>query len=378
MSRGHIRNRGKASWEIRYEVRSDVPGQRRTRTLTVRGKRADAERKLVELLRLRDTGSTVDPSKTTLGEYLVEWLEGWQIAPKTKERYSQLLRNQILPHLGNVILQQLGRDAIKRWHKLLRQSGGVGGKPLADKTVLHAHRTLGVALKHAMELNLVASNACADVSQPKVASKKRMEILRASEVREVLTRLAGHELHALVHLALATGARRGELLALRWSDCNLDQGTVRVERSLEELDSGALRFKAPKTESGVRTITIPPATVAMLREHRARQLRHRLMVGLGKPGEDALVFCDLEAQPLSPHYVTRCWRRATKALGLPRVGFHALRHTHASALIAAKEDVVKVSRRLGHASPSITLNVYAHLFSDDDSSAAAAIAGILG
>jgi integrase len=118
--------------------------------------------------------------------------------------------------------------------------------------------------------------------------------------------------------------------------------------------------------------------VAVLSQHRAKQLRHRLMVGLGKPDDDALVFCDLEARPISPSRLTKAWPKAMKSLGLPRVGFHALRHTHASALIAAKMDIVMISRRLGHASPNVTLAVYAHFFAIDDRDAATAIAGVLG
>ena len=136
------------------------------------------------------------------------------------------------------------------------------GGPLADRTVLHAHRTLAVALKHALELGLVASNVAADISQPKVTGKKQMQILRAAEVKTVLARLAEveHELYAIVHVALSTGMRRGELLALRWPDVDAARGAIRVERSLEELANGALTFKGPKTAAGVRTITIPVST----------------------------------------------------------------------------------------------------------------------
>lgn len=378
MSRGHIRSRGKSSWEIRFAVPSDVPGQRKTRTLTVRGKRADAERKLVELLRRVDTGSHVDPSRTTLAEYLAGWVDDAQISPKTRERYAGLIRNQIVPHLGTAILQQLTRDAVKRWHKTLRVAGGVGGKPLADLTVLHAHRTLAVALAAAREVGLVASNVASDIAGPRVTKTKPMEILRAGETKDVLAKLAGHDLYAVVHVALSTGARRGELLALRWMDVDLDRGAIRIVHSLEELDDGSVRLKEPKSAAGRRSITIPAQTVDVLRAHRVRQLQQRLLLGLGRPEPEAIVFARHDGTPLSPNNLTRQWRAAVKALGLPVVGFHALRHTHASALIAAKEDVVLVSKRLGHGNPSITMTVYAHLFERDDRSAAVAIGAILG
>jgi integrase len=383
---GSIRRRGKRSFEIRFDVARDEPGQRKRRHITVRGEDVkDAQEKLVALLRERDTGSAIDPSKTTLGQYLDTWLVEIQVEPTTLQRYRQLVDNQIKPHLGSAILQDLKPAAVKAWHKALRENGRKQRKkgeetprPLADRTILHAHRCLANALGDALEVRLIASNPAADISQPKVRVKKDIEILKAGEPRLVLEKLAGHELYSVSALALATGMRRGELLALRWTDIDMDRGVVKVERSLEELADGSLRFKPPKTESGKRSISIPPTTVDMLRVHRKNQLEQRMALGLGKPPADALVFPGLDGEPMSPDRLSWRWRNTCKTLGLPRVSFHALRHTHASALIAAKEDIVAISRRLGHSKPSVTMDVYGHLYERDDSSAALAIARILG
>jgi integrase len=212
------------------------------------------------------------------------------VEPTTLQRYRQLVDNQIKPHLGGVILQELTTAAVRGWHKTLRERGRIQRRkgeetprPLADRTVLHAHRCLANALGEALEIRLIGSNPAAAVSQPKVKKKKAIEILKAGEPRMVLEKLAGHELYAVTALGLATGARRGELLALRWTDIDLDRGIISIERSLEELADGSLRFKAPKTESGVRSITVPASTVQMLREHRKAQLEQRLALGLGKP-----------------------------------------------------------------------------------------------
>jgi integrase len=344
----------------------------------VRGRREDAEKKLVEKLRERDTGSSVDPSTTTLAEYLDEWLPQHQIGLKARERYEGLVKHQIKPFLGTVVLQQLTSHAVKRWHATLREKGSAKGGPLADRTILDAHRTLGVALAHAKEFGLVASNAVADISQPKVKDRREMQILKEGEPKAVLDKLAGHDLYAITHLALATGMRRGELLALAWPHVDFDRGTVRIERSLEQTKAGGLRFKAPKTSAGTRTITIPPATVHVLRDHRKKQLEQRMMLGLGKPEPNALVFPAIDGKPTDPDTLSDRWARACEQLDLPPIRFHDLRHTHASILIAKGEDVIKISRRLGHAKPSVTLNTYGHLFDHDDSSAAAAIAGVLG
>jgi integrase len=382
MARGHIRERGDGSWEVRIAGGRNDRGKRRTITKTVRGNKDDANKKLTEMLRERDTGSAIDPSKTTLGQYLDQWLADLRVEPKTKERYAGLVEHQVRPWLGTVVLQELSNQAVKSWHTTLRTKGAVKGKnkggPLSDRSVLHAHRVLATALGEAQRIKLIASNPAAEIKQPKVQTAKKMQILKDGQPREVLKKLAGHDLHPIVHLALASGMRRGELLALAWACVDLNKATVRVERSLEQTKAGGLRLKQPKTKAGTRTITIPASTVQVLREHRVRQLELRMKLGLGKEPTGSLVFPELDGSPMDPDKLSKAWKRACKALDLPAIDFHGLRHTSASALIAAREDIVKVSRRLGHGSPAITLSVYAHLFEQDDASAAVAIAGVLG
>jgi len=144
---------------------------------------------------------------------------------------------------------------------------------------------------------------------------------------------------------------------------------VRVEHSVEQTKIG-LRLKAPKTRYGRRSIALPASVIADLREHRTAQQELRLRLGLGKLPDDALVFTNLHGALRSPNALTKEWIRATIDRGLPRVSLHALRHTHASQLIASGMDVLTISRRLGHGSPSITLGVYGHLFTNTDDRAA--------
>src|SRR5262245_31914602 len=146
-------------------------------------------------------------------------------------------------------------------------------------------------------------------------------------------------------------------------------GTLRVEQALEQTRRGGLVFRQPKTRHGRRTVMLAPSTVAVLREHRKAQQGQRLFFGLGKAPADALVFTSLDGSPYLPSTLTLQWRRAMQAAGL-KATLHSLRHTHASTLIAAGLDVLTVSRRLGHGTPAITLNVYGHLFRPDDRAAA--------
>ena len=162
---------------------------------------------------------------------------------------------------------------------LMVKAGGKDGRPLSARTVGHAHRVLHRALQRAVENETLSRNVASVIRPPNVEAQE-VEILSADEIRVVLAKLEGHALHPIVALALATGMRRGELLALRWEDVDFDGAKVRIERSLEETAAG-LRFKAPKTKHGRRTISLPTSAVEALRVHRLKQLELRIALGRG-------------------------------------------------------------------------------------------------
>ena len=367
--KGNIRRRGKASWRVKYDLGPDpVTGKRKIAYKTIRGTRADAEKELRALLYRQDKGIAIEPSRATLSEYLDGWLADTAprtVAPKALERYRGLVKHQIRPHLGAVVLQKLRPADIDSWLHTL------GNSSLSVRSIRHAHGVLRTALNHAVAVELVERNVCAAIKPP-APERKEIETLTANQISDALKRLEGHWIYPVAALALGTGARRGEIAALRWADIDLDGATVRIERSLEETKEG-LRVKAPKTAAGRRTVSLPAFTVAALREHRRETLELRLKLRAGPlPAEHAVFGCIDGAMP-APYTISNRWRHAVKARKLPRVTFHALRHSHASALIAAGLDVVSVSRRLGHANPALTLSVYSHLFTDKDTDAAAAM-----
>lgn len=365
--RGNIRRRGKGSFELRFEAER-INRKRQQRSVTVRGSFKDAQRELARLETAVATGTLVDPSNMTIAEYLRDWLGSTLVqSPKTLERYRELADRQIIAHLGDVRIQKLTPERIEQWHAKLLATG------LAPRTVGHAHRVLSAALRRALENGTIGRNVAALRKPPKV-DETEVEILSAADVTAVLDGLAGHNLKPIASLALATGMRRGELLALQWSDIDLDRGVLRVERSVEETKAG-LRIKPPKTKRSRRNIGLPAETVTMLRSHRLMQMRLRLQLGQG--GQPTLVFSDIEGQMLSPNGVSRSWRQTCKARNLPRVKFHALRHTHASMLLCAGIDVLTVSRRLGHSTASETLNTYGHLMAGADEAAVKAMDGVL-
>jgi integrase len=375
--RGNLTRRGKSSWRLKFDIDPDpVTGKRQTQLVTVRGKRQDAERELTRLLNAADAGTLVEPSKITVAEYLRAWLGGAHgLSGKTAERYGQLAEQQIIPRLGHMALQALRPVHVEAWHAVLLKSGGKDGAPLSARTVGHAHRVLHRLLARAVTAELVARNVASAVKPPKVEDTE-IASLKADEVAAVLAALQGHPLEPIGVLALATGARRGEILGLRWGDINIDAATLRIARSLEQTKAG-LTFKPPKTKAGARVISLPPIAMDALTAHRRRQLELRLALGRGKLDDDALVFTTIDDGPLPPNNLSRDWWRFVQTRNLPRVSFHALRHSHASALIASGIDPVTVSRRIGHASVSTTLNIYAHKFAKTDAAAAKAIEAAL-
>ena len=372
--RGHIRRSGAHSWQLKYEGERDPQtGRRKTYYATVKGTKRVAEAELTRRLAELDTGTAVAPDKVTVGEYVRAWIANHAgLAPKTRERYGQLADKQIIPHLGAILLQKLRPQHVADWHTTLRQRGGTKGGPLSARTVRDCSALLRTILQTAARLEVIGRNVALSVRPPK-SETAEVEILTAEQIDAVLDALDGNEVRPIVVLALATGMRRGEIAALAWGNIDLDKATLRVERSADQTAAG-VQFKAPKTRAGIRTISLPGSAVAMLREHFARQAEQRLVLGLGRPGATDPVFARADAEAWPPNEISRAWYEFIRRRpDLPHVTFHALRHSHASALIAAGLDIVSISKRLGHASPTITLNVYAHRFHANDEAAARAI-----
>jgi integrase len=211
-----------------------------------------------------------------------------------------------------------------------------------------------------VKLEVVGRNVCDAVTPPRVRPAE-VQTFSAEELVRVLRATEGTRLHVPVVLSALCGLRRGEVLALRWSDVDLDRGVLQVRRSLEEVrvdGSVVVRFKEPKT-GRARGVAVPPLAVEALRKHRREQLQERLRAGPAWQDHD-LVCCGPLGRPLHPNTVTWEFGHLMKRLGM-RKRFHDLRHAHASHLVRAGVDVRTVAGRLGHSTPSMTLNVYGHL-----------------
>jgi len=369
---GHIRRRGERSWELKFDIGANpLTGSRRIRYTSFKGSKREAEIELARLISENAAGGGIEPSKTTVAEFLDRWDRDWagnNLEGQTLQRYRELIALYIKPHLGSIRVQKLRPVHLNELYAKLMREGGKGGKTLSARTVGHAHRLLHRVLGHAASWGIVAQNAATVVNPPKV-SETEIRILSEDEIGSVLQHLNGRTLRPIVSFLLGTGCRRGEALALRWKDVDWSTSRVRIERSLEQTKKGGLRFKSPKTKNSRRNISISPWLIAELRAHRARQQERRIALGMGKAPEDSLVFTRWDGSARAPHWLTQKFRLAMKDLKIDCT-LHALRHTHVSQLIAAGMDVLTISRRIGHASAAITLQVNGHLFANTDEKAA--------
>ena len=364
---GHIRERSPGAFEIRYALGTDpATGKRKIATATVRGSRKDAERELRRLLRAIDTGEHVSPNRLTVERWLSTWLGavGDEVAPNTSERYGEIVRNFLIPALGNLPLAKLNpghiQEAYNRWATGGRRDGKPGG--LSPRTRGHIHRVLSAALGRAVEQQFLPRNP-ADVFKKRLPKVERREMatLTLEQSAALLDAIRHSRVYWPVLISLSTGMRRGEILALRWRNVDLDRCSLRVVESLEQTQAG-IRFKAPKSEK-TRAITIPTFAVEELRQLKRQQAESLLALGVRQSGE-TLLCGRQDGDPLLPQSLTCEFTRLLfrlKLKDLPRVRFHDLRHSHATQLLSAGVHPKVAQERLGHSSIAMTIDLYSHV-----------------
>ncbi len=356
---GHIRRRGKGSWEIVIDLGRDPYGKRKQRSHSVRGTRDDAQRRLTELLQEINDGNYVEPHKMTVAVCLEQWLTHIEqrVRRKTFFRYRDICRRHIAPAIGALLLRKLEAWHIEDMHAAALKGGRLDGKGgLSTRTVRHHHRVLRDALNWAVTRKLLNSNPTNTMKHPAVEDPE-MLALADDETATLLRAADGTRLYVPILLTVTTGLRRSELLALRWKD--IDGATLRVRRTLEQ-SRGGVCFNPPKTKKGRRGITLPQITLEALRRHRTEQKAERLLLGSAYE-DDGLVICQANGRLWLPDNFTAAYRRLVRSTELGRVNFHCLRHTHATQLLRQGVHPKIVSERLGHASVAITLDIYSHV-----------------
>ena len=344
-----------------------------------RGTEREANRRAATLEHKKTEGTLIEPSRLTVGGYLDQWLAANPkgVSRRTLEGYSWLINKHLKPRFGDTPLAKLHPMDIQTYYQDTSRCDGKG--KLSKQTVLHLHRLLHVALRGAVMKGLLAFNPAGKdkVDSPSTDNNteeesEKMMTLDEKGLLALFKGFEGHRLYAPVVVDGTTGLRRGELLALRWTDINLDTAMLSVARSLEETKEFGLNFKPPKTKRSKRTIDILPMTVKVLRHHAIAQKKARLAAGQAWVDE-GLVFPTLDGSRWRPSSFTSAWIdrvRAIGFIGFTGLRFHDLRHTHCSQLLRAGVPVMTVSARLGHSSAKMTLDRYAHSLPADQTRAA--------
>lgn len=368
--RGSIDRRGKNSWRIRFDLGRDQAGKRRIEVRTVRGKRADAEAVLAQLIAKYNTGEHVQTSRVTFGDYLRQtWLPSRTVAAKTLERQTEIVEKHLIPALGAHLIQKLTPTHIDQYYRAAREGRAPGreGKPLGEQTLLHHHRVIFAALKHAANKLVVVRNIAMNVDVPR-PNRSKAPALDEEQTARIIIAAESSPWYVPILVAATTGLRRGEVLGLRWRDVDLDAARLQVEQAVQEV-AKKVSTKTPKTDESRRTIELPAITVDALRRHRAAQAEQRLALGL--PRDDgALMFSTLDGAPLKPSTMTKAFEHIVAKAGVQRISLKSLRHGHASQLLKQGVGVKVVQERLGHSSAKTTLDIYASVLPGMDEAAA--------
>lgn len=373
--RGSIRRRGDG-YEIAVSAGIDPVTGKRKRVYRWAREKREAERVLTDLLKAIDSGSFADPGKLTIADYLRgHWMPHIEtrVRARTALRYHQLLELHVVSVVGSVKMAKLQPGHVQQIVDRATASG------LAPRTVAAVYRTLHGALAQAVRWQLLAVNAAAAVRPPRT-ERPELQSPDAAKVAKVLKAARRTRLYVPLALAAATGLRRGELLALRWSEVDLESGSLRVTASLQRVGAD-LVFLPPKTDRGRRTVGLPPAAVALLRRHRKEQLERRVLLGEAWADLD-LVIERGDGEPFPPDSLSRDWYRLVRRVGLPGLRLHDLRHAYATALLMAGVHPKVASEALGHSSVSFTMDTYQHLMPTMQEAATraieAALSGVLG
>lgn len=311
-----------------------------------------------------------EPKMTRETMTLRKYLDGYrerrkaQVAPETWRTDESLFEHHVLAYIGNMRLRDIDAACVMDWFARLSAAGVPPGRQ--HKAAVR----LGTALREAVILKLIPHNPVSDVRKPR-REKNEVTILTPEQARLLVDESVDQHFHPLYMTALTSGARPGELFGLAWDAIDWKANSIRIVKSLEEVN-GRLRLKPTKNKSSRRTIALPETTMEALDDHR------QFMEAAGIYRPDAVFTSQRGDLVRKSNFHRRHFKPLLAKLKLPDVTFHALRHTHAAMLIAGGENVKVIQSRLGHSSIQTTLDEYGHLFQDAQASSAATMESIFG
>ncbi len=376
--RGSIRKRGSTyTWYL--DVPDPVTGKRRQRSRGGFRTKRECQAALNEALAALRVGTFVESSKRTVASYLVdEWLSAMRpprVRPSTWLSYQRNIERHVIPALGNIELQRLTPAQLTAFYRSLLTDVRLDGRgSLSAKSVKNIHGVLHSAFKDAMRWGYVARNVADATDPPKVVTPE-MRVWSPTQLRSFLAHVRDDRLYAAWMLFTTTGMRRGEVAGLRWSDVDLTTGRVTPRKPRVQVNY-KVHVSEPKTAKGKRSLALDPVTVAALRRQRACQAEERLAVGPAWQ-DSGLVFTWPDGRPIHPERFSKWFEQRARTAGLSKIRLHDLRHSYATAALAAGIPAKIVSERLGHANIAITMDTYSHVLPGLDALAAGTVARLI-
>jgi integrase len=328
-------------------------------------------------------GEYIDRNRITVAAYLDDWIDShaMEIKPRTLHDYRSCIRLYVTPRIGHLPIQGVRPSTITKLYRDLLISGGRGGKPLAIATVTHLHAVLRKAFRDAVIVDeLISINPVERAKRPRSQAHEPGTVWTVAQLRAFLATARQHRLSAFFHVAAYTGARRGELLNLRWPDVDLEAKRLTITGSTAVI--AGERIDGTTKNGRTRVVSIDDETIAVLRRHKVDQAADQLKAADSWRGvKDGYVFTTGWGEPIYPDTVTSLMTKLIRVHNQPEQGpppkdqlpharLHDLRHIHATTLLLSGVPVHVVAARLGHADPAITLRVYAHVIRTAEAAAA--------
>ena len=371
---GSLRQKTRGVWEVRFDGgRDPLTGRRRQISRSVRGSKRDAQQVMNALVAEADAGGFIGTS-TTFEQLCIQWLALAEndLSPTTLRRYKNLLSKRILPALGSRRINSIRTVDLDRLY--LGLSNDVG---LAPATVRQAHAVIRRAFRQAVRWGWIATNPATNATPPRLV-RADLSPPNVDQVGKLLQQASTDDpdLGRFLHVAASTGARRGEICALRWRNLDAKLKTLTIERSIIEIPGG-IAEKDTKNHAN-RRMALDPGTLSVLEEQRRDALKRAAQSGAKLTDESFIFSREPDGLiPWIPGNVTRRFQSLRRALGYDSMRLHDLRHFTATRLMAAGVPVRTVSGRLGHANPSTTLSVYSHFVAASDQVAASVMGDLL-
>lgn len=359
-----IDKQGKKVYQITIELGTDILGKRKRYKERFHGNLSEVKLRHAELITNLKKEKKVDVRDLSFKQYseifIKKYCEG-NIGLVTLNNYKRLLK-YIMPFLGDFKLSKITSYMLDTMYMKLRK--GINGKELSSNSMYDYYKLINVMFNQAVKWDFLSINPNSKTQKPK-KEKKEQKYYDVNQVNNLINCLENESIRdkALIYLALDSGARRGEISALRWSDIDFDNNTLRIDKSLKVVN-GKVDEKKPKTNSSNRTIILNESTIDILKEYKKWQDNYIITMGNKWKGKDR-VFSSINGTHMNPSTCYKIFTKITKKYGLEHIRFHDIRHTTASYLIHKGTNLKVVSQRLGHSNINITSNIYTHAFDID-------------